>query len=152
MQSSSIYIQLVDMNEILDDPGYLERVRELTLKPTYGLVSGMNHEINNLQMIKTNRFVKAHAILGYLNGQLVGWALCSQEPSNFYFMTNTNFSGDGVLFEVYISSSARNKGVASALFHKAAESFPNEKLYVCPWNDVSYRFYEKHQHIPHQVI
>ncbi len=140
------------MNEILEEPSFLSKIRELTLRPCYGIVSGMNHELNELQSIKNERPVRAKAALAYLNDELVGWGLCSQEPSNYGFTSGAKFLGNGILFQVFVSSFARKLGIASALFHKAGEFFTNEKFYVCPWNEASYKFYEKHTHISHELI
>jgi len=146
-------IEVIDMNRVLANPKLLSQIKKLTLKPCYdGFASGMNVELIMFERLALERRVNASAIVAYLGSEMIGWALCTREASDFVFNTNQSFVGQGILFEVYVDPSYRQMGIGSALFRKASETFSDEKLFVCPWDTVSDSFYSKHKNLPHEII
>jgi GNAT superfamily N-acetyltransferase len=143
MSLKGIKLKTIDMNKILKDPEALKGLRALTLRPTWEGPSGMNTELNSLREISKTRKVEAKAITAWLNGDMIGWSLCSKESSDFPFM-NGSFEGKGVLFQVFVDHRFRRKGVGTALLRRARRVC-KEKLTVCPWDDRSYSFFEKHK-------
>ena len=143
MSLEGLKIKTIDMNRVLKDSKLFKTLRSLTLRPTWEGPSGMNSELTNFKEIAKTRKVEAKAITAYLNGSMIGWSLCSKEASDFPFMNGT-FGGKGVLFQVFVDHRFRRQGVGTALLRRARRVF-KEKLCVCPWDDRSYSFFEKHK-------
>jgi GNAT superfamily N-acetyltransferase len=112
-----ITIRTLDFNKVAKQPSLLAKPRKLTLHPP----SGLNYEMDTLLDIMEDRPVKAKAILAYSNITLIGWALLSKEPSDFWFPNSWNpfTPRDGWLFEVFVSAKHRRKGIGSKIFSRA---------------------------------
>ncbi len=143
MSLEGLKIKTIDMNRCLKDPKLMKTLRSLTLKSTWEGPSGMNSELTNFKEIVKTRKVDAKAITAWLGDTMIGWSLCSKEATDFPFM-NGNYQGKGVLFEVFVDHRFRRQGVGTALLRRARRVF-KEKLCVCPWDDRSYSFFEKHK-------
>jgi GNAT superfamily N-acetyltransferase len=137
-----VNIEIVDFNNIIENKILMSNLRKLTLCPG----SGMNFELDHLTKIAKLRKVNARVITAYRDGNMVGWALLSRERSEFQFsQTYDKFIPEkhGVLFEVFVDPKARRTGVASALLKKARKHAGPHTLCVAPWDNGSFKFYEK---------
>lgn len=138
MSQARIDIKVFDMNAVLDMPEFLSQLRELS----FGYGAGMNTEINRFIYIRQERLVNAKAIVGYLGETIVGWALYSKEGTrrqSFYSPEQ------GVLIYVYVETSYRRMKIGSTLLAKCKELAEEQKLCVCPWDEVSHQFYQQHK-------
>ncbi len=138
----SINVEILDFNNIVGNKSLMSSLRGLTLCPG----SGMNFELDHLTRNSKIRKVNARVITAYRDGKIVGWALLSKEKSDFHFCeTYSKFDPEkhGVLFEVFVDPKARRTGVASALLKKARKHAGPHTLCVAPWDNVSFKFYEK---------
>lgn len=133
-------IELKSFNDIVLDKELLSNLRNLTISS----YSGMNYEMNNILRTVQVRPVKAHALLAYESNELVGWALLSEEPSDYSFFTrHEGFSPnrDGIMFQVYIHPEHRRKGIGTKLLSKAKRLAALKTLSVCPWDTNSIGFF-----------
>lgn len=133
----TIYVE--DYNSIADRPEVLKKLRALTISR----YSGMNHELNNYESIKSFRKVNCKILTAYNMNKLVGWALLTKEESNFGFGRSYNGfkANDGAMFQVYVDYAHRKQGIANELLKIAMRREP--KLYVCPHDDSSHALFKK---------
>lgn len=137
VQLSPFTIRVRDFNLIFKNKIIMSKLRELTLQPD----SGLNNELNDLTTLALTRRVEAKIILGYYDGNLISWALCSKEPSSWY---STHWGRrNGALFEVFVLPEHRQQGVGKAIFEMAKAYASPEELDICPWDDISQSFYDK---------
>lgn len=144
-------IRVKDFNDILSQQDFslLKNLRTLTLHPG----SGMNNELDSLVATFRTRKVNAKAILAYKKSELVGWALLSKEPSNYYFSRQTGFTtSEGYLFEVYVTWAHRRTGIGSQLIAAGRRHAKKEKLCIIPWDTTSTEFYNNFKHYNHKVL
>lgn len=136
----TLTIRVEDYNLVARKPELLQKLRELTIRPT----SGMNHELNAFAKISRIRPVQCKILMAYRSRQLVGWAILSKEDSSFYFpFSARNFkANDGSLFEVYVHPSYRRQGIASELLKKA-KKYATDGLCVAPHDVASHGLYDK---------
>lgn len=137
-----VNVEILDFNNVVNNKILMSSLRDLTLCPG----SGMNFELDHLTKASKIRKVNARVITAYRNGKIVGWALLSREKSEFQFcQTYDKFDPEkhGVLFEVFVDPKARRTGVASALLKKARKHAGPNTLCVAPWDNGSFKFYEK---------
>lgn len=136
-------ISVLSLSEIADNNDLISKIRDLTLNP----YSGMNWELDNLLPQTKYRDVNCKAILCYFESQMIGWALLSQEPSDFGFYNSDGFDPkrDGALFEVYVRPDYRRFGVGTKLLEKAREIADGINLCICPHDYKSTAFYNNRQ-------
>jgi GNAT superfamily N-acetyltransferase len=138
-----------DFNEIVKDRDLMKRLRDLTLNP----YSGLNNELNMIERVtKEGTPVLCKALMAYRSGELVGWALYSEEPSDFYFTRGWYRPADGVLFQVYVRPENRRTGIAAKLLNTAKRLADPKRLCVCPWDNNSHAFYDKFNHMEYKQI
>lgn len=137
-------IKVHDYNIAARDPEFVRTLRLLTLNP----YSGMNYELNNFAQIRLERDVDCKIITAYHENEFVGWALLSGETTDFQFMNAADGFDDskGLLFQVYVQPGWRRKGVASQILEVANKQASGKTLCVCPWDEASGNFYNKHDH------
>lgn len=145
-----LIICVKNFNEIAGDPNLIKELRKLTLNH----FSGMNHELNNFEKIAKTREVKAKIFLAYIKNDLVGWALVSREPSDYYFekFPNGFDPSYGALFEIFISYLYRRQGIGSELLKIARRKLSPYKLCFVPWNKTSDKFYNSFKPYKHKNI
>jgi GNAT superfamily N-acetyltransferase len=144
-------VRVRDFNLVAKSPGLIKKLRRLTLNP----YSGMNNELTVLlDRIKT-RPVEAKVILGYLNSELVAWALLSKEQSDFWFINHSDgyVPSYGTLFEVYVDPNHRRKGIGSILLKAAKRKIgAANTLCICPWDIRSEAFFNNFKSIKHRKM
>lgn len=135
----TLTIRVVDFNLVAKQPDLLAKLRELTLAPH----SGLNFELNRMLKDAKERTVNCKVLLAYRFSDLVAWAICSKEDSEFVFCDAENkFRGtNGWLFQVFVKETHRRQGIASELYKTAINLVGSDTLFVCPWDNKSYHFY-----------
>lgn len=134
----TLTIRVEDYNLVADQPGFLQQLRKLT----FFSMSGMNYELNNFERVRKSRPVDVKILTAYRGSQLVGWALMSREPSDYWFSHMKGFhSGDGVLFEIFIDSKYRRQGIGSELIKVARRKANGTRLCICPHDEISDKFF-----------
>lgn len=146
----SLKLYVAEFNEVVKNPEFLKKLRSLTLHP----FSGMNHELNHMEINAKSRDVNCKIITAYRRRVLVGWALLSQEPSDFHFARSySGFEpGQGILFQVYVAPEWRRKGIGSEMIKVARKKCEGLKLCICPWDDQSEGFYANFEHYEHEKL
>lgn len=136
-----LIIRVKNFNEIANDLILLKSLKRLTLN----YFSGMSHELRSFEKISKIREVKAKIILSYIKNELVGWALMSKEPSDYFFkkLPQGFDPSYGVLFEIFISYFYRRQGIGTEMLKVARRKADPYKLYFVPWNNISDKFYNK---------
>lgn len=134
-------IDVLDFNLISKDSKLIRKLRKLTLHPG----SGLNHELDHIIRKSKISKVKVKIITASHNDKIIGWALLSRENSSYSFMNSYDGykSTDGVLFEIFVSSEYRRKGIGSQLIKSARKHSGPKRLCIAPWNNSSYQFYNK---------
>lgn len=136
----TLTIRAEDFNLAAKKPVLLKQLRKLTLHP----YSGLNHELNSLLKVIQIREVRAKILMAFRKKELVGWALMSREPSDFWFAKGQGFKeGDGVLFQVFVNHAHRRQGIASEILKVARRKAGPYRLCICPWDEQSQSFYSK---------
>lgn len=137
----TLTIRVLDFNLVAKQPDLLVKLRKLTLSPS----SGLNHELDHMEVNAKVRAVNAKIILASRFNNLVGWGLLSKEDSNFNFpATYDHFrSANGHLFQVFVNPEYRRQGIASEIFKKANDLVGDEVVHICPWDNAGYHFYSK---------
>jgi GNAT superfamily N-acetyltransferase len=135
----TLTIRVEDYNLVAERPGFLAKLRKLTLNP----YSGMNYELSNFERIKRQRKVFCQILTAYRSGKLVAWAMLSKEPTDYGFMNSPlGFKpSDGVLFEVFVHPEYRSQGIGTELIKVARRKAHGSRLCVCPHDSTSRRFY-----------
>lgn len=135
----TLTIKVVDFNLVAKQPDLIAQLRDLTIAPH----SGLNHELTQLGLKAMEREVNCKILLAYRWNQLIGWAICSKEDSDFIFTSEeTRFRAkNGWMFQLFVKESHRRQGIGSEIYKKAVEIVGTEKLYVSPWSNASYHFY-----------
>lgn len=146
--SKGLTIRAVDFNLVLSTPTLLKKLRKLTLHS----YSGLSKEINRMEAISTMRPVKCQALISYVDGIIVGWAMMSREASDYPFRSGPFKEGDGVLFEVYIDPPHRRKGIGSELMKIARRKSSGDRICIVPWDTVSTQFYSKFDKYNHKKM
>lgn len=147
--SFPLSVRIADFNMVARSPNFLNKLRSLTLYEE----SGMNYELDHLTQSAKIRPVKCKVITAHHSREMVGWALCSQEASNFPFtFTNGYDPSQGVLFQAFVNPLFRRKGIGSMLIKTAKRRFSDMKLCFCPWDSASLCFFGKFNHYPHKDL
>jgi len=135
--------KIVDFNKIANHPEMIRKLRGLTLHSH----SGMNCELNNLMKLSKARKVNSEIFLAFVKTQLVGWALYSNESSKVVFTSYDDGdqfnSGYGSLFQIFIDPKFRKMGIGTELVKIAAKKSNNRKICICPWDNLSTKFFSK---------
>jgi len=140
-----IKLKTLNLGKIFDNPVLYKQIRQLTID----CYSGMNQELDYLEVEHTYRKINARAIISYVNDKPVGWALLTKEDGShtYYDTYDGNYASykarRGYLFEVYVDREYRGKGLGTKLLQRAKRLTPNNKLVVVPWDKVSQTFYDK---------
>ncbi len=140
--SLTLTVRVQDYNIVAQDPGFIQALRLLTLNPG----SGMNYELDNFAQIRLERDVDCKILTAYHGNELVGWAILSGEKTDFCFPNAFNGfkSTDGLLFEVYVQPQHRRRGIAAELLKTANRLASEKQICVCPWDETSESFYNRH--------
>jgi ribosomal protein S18 acetylase RimI-like enzyme len=146
----TLTIRVEDFNEVVKRPEFIKKLRKLTLHSG----SGMNYELDHLTEACNTRRVQCKVLSAYRKGMLVGWALLSREPTDYYFQNSPKGfdSTYGTLFEVYVHHEHRRQGIASELLRVAKRKANSSRLCVCPWNVSSTNFYDKFRHFGYRIM
>ncbi len=137
----TLTIKVLDFSLVAKQPDLVAQLRELTIAPH----SGLNHELTRMLKDVQEREVNCKIILAYRWKQLIGWAICSKEDSDFIFTSEeTKFRAqNGRMFQLFVKESHRRQGIGSEMYKAAVEIAGTERLYVSPWSNISYHFYSK---------
>ncbi len=143
MFAKPLTVKVYDYNIVAKDPEFIRVLRMLTLNS----MSGMNHELNSFQKISLSRPVDCKIITAYRENELVAWALLSGEASDFTFgRAYDGFKPDNsLMLQIYVQPQHRRQGIASELMKTASGLAGTKKLSVCPWDEASYGFYNRHK-------
>lgn len=120
---SKLYIIVVEMDNVLRIPELYEAVRALTISRS----SGMNHALNGFEDVMEERSIDAKAVIAYLNGVPVGWALLSSDPATGHYNFTSNKS---LCFQVFVNPIYRRMGIGSKLLSKATEVADEQEMKV----------------------
>lgn len=145
-----ISIRVVDFNKVAKDQLLLNKLRKLT----FGGYSGMNIELNMLERLCKSQSVNAQIIKGYVDKELIAWALLSKEKSEYYFRHSYNGAetGQGVLFEIFVHPSFRRLGIGTKFMKVARRKVNGDRLCIAPHDYRSNAFYDKFKHYNHQSL
>lgn len=150
--SSNLQFFVKEFNDVAKDFKLVSVLRSLTLNRN----SGMNNELTTLSNLATTRKVNCKVLLCYDNTDVVGWALVSRESSEFnFFGTCKGFSVselNGVLFEVFVKSSHRRRGIGSEFIKMAKKRAGTKHLCISPWDKRSQKFFSNFEHYKHRKI
>lgn len=143
-------IRSIDFNLVAKQPLLLEKLRQLTIHPD----SGLNYEMDRMLKAIEEREVNCQVLLAYRFGDLIGWSILSKEETDFPFCgSGQGFKKeDGWMFQVFIESSYRRRGIASNLYQFARELIGDEAICICPWDTISYCFYNKFPDVNHKKL
>lgn len=138
MIGNNLEIKSYPMDFCLQSPNMMKLLRKLSL----GGYSGMNVALDRFEKWSKTRSIKARAIIAYVNGVAVGWALNTTEKE-----CSSVYSGKGVCFQVYVEYKHRAKGIGTALLNASEKyAFP-EKLRVYDSDSVEFFVKNKNRNI-----
>lgn len=137
--SNAIKIKVASFSTIVKKPSLIKKLRELTLY----YKSGMNYELDSFMEILKTRAPKVKILTAYKGRKLVGWALVSKEPSDFYFPNRDGYQPDlGTLFQVFVDNDFRKQGIATNLLKVAQKIAKDDYLCICPHDYTSRKFFD----------
>lgn len=110
------------MDYVLRDPKLLQTVRALTIHYR----SGMNRSLDAFEEEMHGRSICAHAILGFVESEAVGWLLLANEADHIYFRPKN----DQLVSHIFVKFQYRRQGIGSQLMDKAAQMAADKKLTV----------------------
>jgi GNAT superfamily N-acetyltransferase len=148
MAKISLALEVKDANLALKDQELLKLLRRLTL----GGRSGMNRELDNFSQVMLERPINCKILLASYEKELIAWALLSKEESDFDFLYQRYNPEYGFLFEVFVDSKHRRKGVATELIKLAKELIGKETLCICPWDYNSNKFYDNFNELNNKIL
>lgn len=137
MMTPHLEIKAYEMTEVLTDRRIELSLRYLSL----GRSAGMQTQLDNFKSIMETRKPEAKAVVAYMEEKAVGWALFSREATSRHAAYDPT---KGVLIYLYVSDSYRRKGIGSSILVECRFLAGSEKLCVCPWDERSQGFYNKH--------
>ncbi len=120
-------IQVIEMDDIVDNPDLMAITRSLTL----GGFSGMNQALDFYTRIRHERSIKAKGIYACVNDLKVGWALFTYESDAYNFL---NKDGHACV-QIYVSWKYRRRGIGAKLIRKAEELAKDSVLCVYSYNN-----------------
>lgn len=154
MPIPGLILKAQDFNLVLQNQELFQTFYSLTLYRG-NLTSGLTYEMKNLSRIGQNRKVKAKVIWAEKDDKIVGWALLSREPSDFFSSENGYWfdpNRDGVLFEVFVAKQYRKQGIGTELIKLARrKSYPYNLCFVS-WDTASKAFYNNFKHYKHKSL
>jgi hypothetical protein len=149
--SKNLSFEIIDFSEISENPKFILELRELTLHS----YSAMNFILTDLLFISKSRKPKCKIILCYDVNKLVAWALSSKESCSFPFMNSSgsfSYKKDGLLFQAFVKSSHRRKGIGSEFMKLAQKMVRTKPICICPWDSRSSNFYSKFESMHHKKL